>query len=263
MTNSEINNDWRKVAAAIYKKPTDGKIFGAAELDVTDLENFIAKKRKEGLKITLTHIFALIISRGIREIPELNCYARRGKIILRDQVDAMVSVLIADSEMSSVRVENADKLNLTQIAEVLSEGIKNARAGDENKTMQMKSVIGKIPWPLRTWLFNILKTLAINWGIPIRKAGLHDRAFGSFVLTNIGSIGLDMGFPAMFPISNVSFVFVMGGVYKKPVVINDKIVIRKIMSISSAMDHRTADAVHGGKLFRHIKRMIREPELLE
>ena len=82
-------------------------------------------------------------------------------------------------------------------------------------------------------------------------------------MTNIGSIGLDTGYPALFPISNVSFVFVMGGIYKKPVVENDEIIIRRIMTISSAMDHRTADAIHGGRLFKYIKRMIIEPELLE
>jgi pyruvate dehydrogenase E2 component (dihydrolipoamide acetyltransferase) len=263
MSESEINNDWRKVAAAIYKKPADGKIFGAADLDVTELEEYISRKRKEGLKITLTHIFTLIVARGLVEIPELNTYVRRGRIILRKQVDAMVSVLVGEGEMSSVRVDNADQLTLEQLAEILSTGIKEARKGDENKTMQMKGVIGRIPWPLRTWLFNLLKLISIKWGIPIPRAGLSDRSFGSFVMTNIGSIGLDLGFPAMFPISNVTFVFVLGGVYKKPVVVNDTIEIRRIMTISSAMDHRTVDAIHGGKLFRYIKRMIKNPEILE
>jgi hypothetical protein len=129
--------------------------------------------------------------------------------------------------------------------------------------MRMKGVIGKIPWPFRTWLFNLLKIVAIRWGIPIPRAGLSDRSFGSFVITNIGSIGLDLGFPAMFPISNVTFVFVLGGIYKKPVVVNDEIVIRRVMTLSSALDHRTVDAVHGGKLFRYIKQMVRQPELLE
>ena len=263
MTESPLNNDWRKVASAIYKKPTDGKIFGSVEVDVTDLEAFITKKRKEGLKITLTHIFTLIVARALKEIPELNCYVRRGNIIHRKQIDAMISVLIGDNEMSSVRIEKADQLNLSQLEEKLTEGIQSARNGSENKTMQMKGVIGKIPWPLRTWIFNLLKTITIKWGISLPSIGLTSKNFGSFVITNIGSIGLDSGFPALFPISNVSFVFVMGGVSKKPVVVDDEIVIRRMITLSSAMDHRLVDAVHGGKLFRFIKQMVREPELLE
>lgn len=263
MSDIEINSDWRKVAAAIYKKPSDGKIFGSVEVDVTDLEEFISLQRRNGLKITLTHIFTLIVARGITEaVPELNTYVKRGRIIERKQADAMVSVLLADGSMSSVRVENAETLTLQECADILSEGIKGSRSGDENKTMSMKGVMGKIPWPFRTWIFNLVKTISIKWSIPIPALGLTDRGFGSFVMTNIGSIGLDTGFPALFPISNVSFVFVLGGVQKKPVVINDQVVIRRMMTLSAAMDHRTADANHGGKLFRHIKLMIRQPELL-
>jgi len=264
MVQSDINTDWRKVAAAIYKKPSDAKIFGSVELDVTDLEVYVTRKRKEGLKITLTHIFTLIVARGIREaVPELNCYVKRGNIVEREQVDAMVSVLLADGSMSSVKIENADKLSLAQSVDAISNGIKASRSGDENRTMKMKGIMGKIPWPLRTWIFNLIKVLTIKWGISLPGLGLSSNNFGSFVMTNIGSIGLDTGYPALFPISNVSFVFVMGGIAKKPTVVKDKILIRRIMTISSAMDHRTADAMHGGKLFRFIKRLVKEPELLE
>jgi pyruvate/2-oxoglutarate dehydrogenase complex dihydrolipoamide acyltransferase (E2) component len=264
MTKSEFNTDWRKVASAIYKKPSDAKIFGTAEVDVTELEEYVTRKRKEGLKITLTHIFTLIVSRGLREeAPELNCYVRRGNIVKRDQVDTMVSVLLADGTMSSVKVDNTDLLSLSEFADKLREGIKESRSGDENSTMKMKGIIGKIPWPFRTWIFNFIKFLTIKLGVSIPGTSLDSNSFGSFMVTNIGSIGLDTGYPALFPISNISFVFVMGGISKKPVVINDEIVIRKIMPISSAMDHRIVDAMSGGKMFRYIKRMAKEPELLE
>jgi pyruvate dehydrogenase E2 component (dihydrolipoamide acetyltransferase) len=264
MTQSAINSDWRRVAAAIYKKPSDAKIFGSVELDVTDLEAYVTQKRQEGLKITLTHIFTLIVARGIREeVPELNSYVRRGNIVERAQVDAMVSVLLADGSMSSVKVEHADRLSLAQSVDAISNGIKASRGGEENRTMKMKGIMGKVPWPLRTWIFSLVKFLTIQLGISIPALGLSSNNFGSFVMTNIGSIGLDTGYPALFPVSNVSFVFVMGGIKKKPAVVKDKIEIRRIMTISSAMDHRTVDAMHGGKLFRYIKRMVKEPELLE
>lgn len=82
-------------------------------------------------------------------------------------------------------------------------------------------------------------------------------------MTNIGSIGLDTGYPALFPISNVAIVFVMKGISKKPVVVNDRIVIRRMMSLSCALDHRVVDASHGGILFRSIKQAVRKPETFE
>jgi pyruvate/2-oxoglutarate dehydrogenase complex dihydrolipoamide acyltransferase (E2) component len=256
--SNEINTDWRKVSAAIYKKPVDSKIFGSVEVDVTDLEIFISKLRKQGIKLTLTHVFTLIIARAIKsDVPELNCFVRRGNIIQREQVDAMVSVLVQDREMSSVRIENADKLNLFQLVDELSEGIAKLRTGNEDKTMQMKGIIARIPWPFRGWIFNFIKTLTVSWGISLPFIGLTANNFGSFVITNIGSIGLETGFPALFPISNVSMVFVLGGVSKKPIVINDTIEIRRVISLSSALDHRLVDAIHGGKLFKIIKDRVR------
>ncbi len=264
MSRSELNTDWRKVSSALYKKPADGKIFGSVEIDVTDLEAYVNEKRKEGLKITLTHIFTLAVGRALKnEVPQLNCYVRRGNIIHRKQIDAAVSVLLRDNEMSSVRVENVDQLNLTQLTEVLTDGIQQSRSGDESKTMQMKSKLARIPWPFRGWLFSLIKTLTVKWGISAPSLGLTANNFGSFVVTNIGSIGLDSGFPALFPASNVAFVFVMGGVSKKPVVINDEIVIRRMITLSSAMDHRVVDAIHGGKLFKYIKQVVRDPSVLE
>ena len=129
--------------------------------------------------------------------------------------------------------------------------------------MKMKKVFDKIPWPFRSMIFNFLKWLTIKMSISLPKAGLKANNFGSFMVTNVGSIGIDNGLPALFPISNVSFVFSMGSSQKKPVVINDEIVIRKMMYIGSTVDHRIVDAMHGGKLFRYIKRMVRNPELLE
>ncbi len=42
----------------------------------------------------------------------------------------------------------------------------------------------------------------------------------------------------------------MGGVNKKPYVVNDIIVPRRIISLGAALNHRVVDAMHGGKLFR-------------
>jgi len=264
MTSINLNNEWRRVAASVYRKPVDSKIFGFVEIDVTDLEVFISEKRKEGLKITMTHFFTLAVARALKnDVPELNCFIRRGNVIQRKQVDAMVSVLVKDSEMSSVRVPNADQISLNELVDVFNEAVQNSRKGDENSTMRMKGFLGKIPWPFRGWFFGLLKFMTVTLGISIPSIGLTADNFGSFVISNIGSIGLDTGFPALFPVSNVAMVFVMGVVSKKPVVVDDRVVIRRMISLSCAFDHRLVDAIHGGKLFKSMKQSVRNPGLYE
>jgi pyruvate/2-oxoglutarate dehydrogenase complex dihydrolipoamide acyltransferase (E2) component len=263
-SNEGINNSWRKVSVSMYKKPSDSKIFGSVEIDVTDLEHYISQKRKEGLKITLTHIFTLAVARAIKQdIPELNGYVCRGNIVSRDHIDAVVSVLIQDSEMSSVKIHDADILTLVELSALMSEEIKNSRQGSENSTMKLKKTVSRIPWPLRTWIIRAIKKITIDWGIPLPFLNLTPNSFGSYMVSNIGTIGLDMGYPALFPISNVPLVLIMGGISKKPYVVNDQILIRRVISLGAALDHRVIDAMHGGKLFRYIKYIVNNPTVLE
>lgn len=261
---NEYNSNWRKVASTIYKKPIDSKIYGMVELDVTELEKYVAKKRKEGVKTTLTYLLTLIIGRGLRqEVPELNTYLKRGKIKQRDQVDGTVSVLLPGGQMGSVKIENADQLTTEEISEEIGRNIANSRKGNENDAMQSKSMLANVPWPFRNLLFKIYRTITINWGISLPMIGLDSNSFGSYVVSNIGTVGLDTGFGSLLPSSNISFIMILGTVNKKPVVLNDEIVVRKIMWLSSTLDHRVVDGSHGGRLFRVIKKLAKNPELLD
>jgi len=264
ISSEQHNTDWRKVASSIYKKPRDSKIYGSVDLDITDLEKFIARKRREGVKTTLTQIMTLIISRALREeVPELNAYIKRGKVVKRKSVDAMVSVLLKGNEMGSVKIENADTLTIAELTDVIADKIKQSRSGDENSAMQSKHMLSSVPWPFRNWLFNLYKVMTIDWGVSLPVINLSSDSFGSFNLSNIGTLGLDTGYAALLPSSNLSIVLIIGKDYKKPVVINDKIVVRKVFTLSATLDHRVVDGSHGGKLFRFIKYMLKNPELLD
>ncbi|MEI6060076.1 MAG: 2-oxo acid dehydrogenase subunit E2 [Bacteroidota bacterium] len=261
---AELNSGWRKVASSIYRRPTDSKIFGSVEIDVTDLTTYIAAKRKAGIKATLTHVFILAAARALKtEVPELNTYIRRGNVVLREHIDVMVSVLLPGSQMGSVLIRDADQLSLEDLVRVMSEEVKTSRKGSENKTMQMKDKLAGIPWPLRNWILRLLKTVTTDWGFSFPKLGLSANSFGSFVVSNIGSLGLDMGYPALFPSSNVSFVLILGGVNRKPMVVGDQILPRTVLSLGAALDHRVVDASHGGLLFRYLKNVVKNPQLLD
>ena len=263
-SSTKYNSNWRKVASTIYRKPIDSKIYGTVELDVTDLEKYISKKRKEGVKTTITYILTLIVGRAIRqEVPELNTYVKRGKIKQRKQVDATVSVLLPGGQMGSVKVENSDQLTISELSDEIAKNIRESRKGEENDTMQSKNMLSSVPWPFRNWLFRLYRTITIHWGISLPGIGLDSNSFGSYVISNIGSVGLDTGYGSLLPSSNVSVVWILGSINKKPVIINDKIVPRRIMSLSATLDHRVVDGSHGGRMFRQIKHYVKNPELLE
>jgi pyruvate dehydrogenase E2 component (dihydrolipoamide acetyltransferase) len=260
MEHFDPNNPWRIAAAAIYRKPTDSRIFGTVELDVTELEAFVLQKRREGLRATIMHPLILLLARGVRtEVPEMNCYVRRGRLVHRDHINVTVSVLTeGGTQISSVTVPDADRLSLSELSETLLKSVRDSRQGNQEKASGSKGLLTNIPWPFRTWLVRIAKWITVDLGIPLPALGLSPDAFGSFIVSNIGSIGLDVGYAALLPLSNVSCVITMGSVQSKPVVLDDRIVARRILTINAVFDHRVADAVHVGRMFKYLKAFIKE-----
>lgn len=261
----DFNNTWRRVAASVYKKPKDGRISGTVELDVTELEEYIQRQRQNGLKVTFTHFFLGALARGIREVaPEFNTYLLRGNILPRETIDAALSVLIEqDTQMSSVVIKKADEKSLKDLVELLTHELNKFKKGNESQTMRSKSLAAILPWPLRTWVVDALRVITMEWGIALPALGLNPHSFGSFVLTNIGSVGLDIGYPSLLPFSNVSAVVALGKVNTKPGIIEGKIVPRRMVQVSASIDHRLVDAQHIGLLFRFLKSAVKNPQQFE
>lgn len=253
---------WRILTTIIYRKPRDSKIFGSVEFDVTEVEAFIAEQRKQGLKITLTHVFLLAFARGVAEVaPEINCYVRRGRIVQRQSVDVSLSVLVGE-QMTSVKVDNAAQLNLRELCAHLQTEIQKARKKADSPGEGSKGIITRIPWPLRQWVFDFIRWLSIDWGISMPFLGVSPESFGSFVLTNIGSIGLDVGYTALAPYSNVAMVLSQGKVRWKPAVVDGQVVPRRMITVSAALDHRVVDAAQAGRLFRYVVEALKGLELV-
>ncbi|MFN0213402.1 MAG: 2-oxo acid dehydrogenase subunit E2 [Saprospiraceae bacterium] len=259
-----VNNDWRKLTAVLYRKPQDSKVFGSVEFDVTELEEFISVRRQNGLKLTMTHIFVLAFARGLKEAaPEINCFVRRGKIIQRGSVDVSLSVLVKGGNLSSVKVVGAENFTLEDLCVFLQQSILNVRQGQDDKIKKTVTQLVSIPWPLRQWVADFVKWLSIDWGVPLPFLGVSPDSFGSLVYSNIGTMGLDVGYPALAPFSNVSMVISQGAASSKAVVVNGQIVPRRMITISAALDHRVVDGSQIGNLFYYVRNLIKNPELLE
>jgi pyruvate/2-oxoglutarate dehydrogenase complex dihydrolipoamide acyltransferase (E2) component len=254
-----LNTPWRLTAATIYKKPSESKILGSVDLDVTDLEQKISELRKKGVKVTLTHFITLVTAKAIaEEVPQFNTYLKRGAIHAYPEVVASVTLKLPNGELSSMKINSPEKLNIKEIVYSLQARIDEARKGVESNTNQMKGTLGKIPWPFRTWLYKLLKFLTLDLGLSFPF--LSAQSFGTYVISNVGTLGLDGGYPALLPTGNLSLVLVLGRVREMPWVHEGNIVPRKILKLSAALDHRVVDAEHGGRLFNYLRKAIRHPE---
>ena len=261
----KFNTPWRLMSTAIYSAPKDSKVYGTLEVDVTKAEKYIKDQRQSGNKITMTHLVTAALARSLAfNAPEVNCYVRRGKIIPRDYFDIAVSVNIRSGrEMSAVIVKNAHLLTVSQIAEEIRLKAATTRSGKETKSMKNKYLLSKIPWPIRNWIYNLVRWIVNDVGINMKFIGLSTDAFGSIMLSNIGTHGLSTGMPALFPAGKLPAVIVMGKTEIKPTVIDEKIVARSILPLTGTFDHRIMDGGQIGKLARGVARRLAKPEELD
>ena len=83
---------------------------------------------------------------------------------------------------------------------------------------------------------------------------------GSFTITNYGAIGASTGIP-IIKHPEVAILGV-GKITKKPVVVDNEIVIRDILPITLCIDHRVIDGADAGRFLGRLKAYLDDPMLL-
>jgi pyruvate dehydrogenase E2 component (dihydrolipoamide acetyltransferase) len=93
-----------------------------------------------------------------------------------------------------------------------------------------------------------------------RKIDLPELRGSTFTITNYGVVGASYG----TPIINYPEVAILGlgKIEDRPVVREGQIVIRKIMPLSLAFDHRVIDGVEAGRFLGVVIQHLQEPELM-
>jgi pyruvate dehydrogenase E2 component (dihydrolipoamide acetyltransferase) len=261
----QFNTPWRVTAAAIYTTPTDSRVYGTLDIDVTDAKRFLDEKRGTGVKITMTHLATAVLARAVAfDVPEMNCFIRRGRVVGRERIDVMVPVAIGGGEgVSAIIIKDAHARTVTSIAEEIRSSAEKNRAGEESKTAQNKYLLNRVPWPFRRPVFRFLKWITVDMGVKIKSLGLSADSFGSFVVSDIGSFGLNTGMTSLMPAAKVPAVIVLGKIEDKAIVRDGQIEIRTMLPLTGTFDHRIVDGLQIGKLARGIKRNFRKPAWLD
>ena len=83
---------------------------------------------------------------------------------------------------------------------------------------------------------------------------------GSFTLTNLGNFGIDAFTPIINPPECA--ILGVGRIVKKPIVQNDEIAIRHMLTLSLTFDHRVVDGAPAAQFLQTVSQYIQNPYLL-
>ena len=196
------------------------------ELDLTQLVELRKRLKpqleEKGIKLTYLPFFIKVAAIALKEFPQVNACF--------DEEDR--SIL----ELSNVNVGFAADTKNGLMVPILKDA-------DKKSIKEIAGEISKLAADAREG-----------------KISVDDLKGGGFTLTNIGSIGGMMSVPVVY--HPQAAIMGMHSITPRPVVRDGEIVIRDIMYISLAFDHRIIDGADAARFAGRMKQLLENPVLM-
>ena len=237
----------RKIAIASWSSPKEGNIYGKMSVDMGNALRYIDYLRTTfGHKVTITHLVGKAAGVAYKDCPDLNGRIFLGKYIPHKTVDmAFLVSLEGGKDLAKFKVCDMDKKSISQIALELKEGAERLRQGKDANFEKPKNLIRVLPtWIIRPLLW-LTGYITGAMGIDVKALGLERFPFGAAIITSVGMFGLDEGYAPQTPFARVPVYITIPEVKKRPVVMNDEIVIRPMLDLTATIDHRFLDGHRG------------------
>ncbi len=260
---------FRKLAMGTWRSVGDPSVYGILEVDMTNAKVFMETcSRSSGVKITPGHLVGKAITQAFKERPEINGLIRGSRIYLRKHVDLFYQVNIPGGGENSVKkaslsgttVFGAESMSVVEIAQTLNRKSELVKTDKDSELSHTLKIIKLVPWSCIRWFLNITSFLCYGLNLNLKWLGIPKDPFGSVMITNVGSFGIDLAFAPLVPYSRVPLLLTVGAMKETPAVKDGQVVIKTILPIGVTFDHRFMDGVHAAQMARAFKRCFEEPE---
>lgn len=261
-------SSFRKMAMGTWKTVGDPSVYGSLDIDMTKALSLMKKiKDEKGLNLTPGHLVGKAIAHCLKIRPELNGLIRGSKLYLRDSVTLFYQVNIPGgddgiqkADLAGVNIPKAEELSAIEIAETLRDKANDLRTGKDSVLKKNMNAFRYIPWILTRLYLNLGSFLMYGLNLNVSFLGLPRDPFGSVMITNIGSLGIDRAWAPLVPYSRVPLILAVGEVKDQAVVEEGEIVVKPILSVGVTFDHRFIDGVQGAHMAREFKKCFDDPE---
>mgnify|MGYP000494476542 FL=1 len=250
----------------IMKRRSDAQVFYSQEIPIAPLDEYIAKKDAEGIKMSYMAIIYASLVRIIAEKPLINRFVMNGKIYARNSIDIS---LVIKKGMSETADETPLKLhfdgseNIFDIRNRLEQTIiQNKEVTAENATDKLAKTLSFVPSWLIKFIVNFLMFLDRHDLLPkfiIEASPFHTSAF----LTNVGSLGIDSIYHHLYDFGTTGVFLAMGKKKKSLINVDEALAEEKTLSLRWVLDERICDGYYYANSFKTLFRYLRKPELLE
>jgi pyruvate dehydrogenase E2 component (dihydrolipoamide acetyltransferase) len=228
---------FRKIAMGSWRTASDPSVYGLLEIDVTPALKWIEENQKKTAnKISISHLVGKAVAHVMAERPEINGMIRFSRIYHRKHVDLFYQVNIpgdpanpvAKATLSGVTVRKAETMSVMQIADELGKKAQHLKKGGKNELSKSMNTLGMIPWSLVRFFINTTSFLNYDLRLNLTWAGMPRDPFGSVMITNVGSIGVDLAWAPLVPYTKVPLLLTVGAIRDRAWAVNGKCEVRPI-----------------------------------
>lgn len=255
-----------RLMPSIMKERSDSQVFFNQDVVITAIDEYIAKKAEEGIKITLMDIVFAAVVRIIGQRKQLNRFAINGRIYNRNDITISIAVkkqLSDDGEETTIKIPFTGKEDIYEVTKKIQDMIEeNKKVETENGTDKLAGALAKIPSGILKIAVGILVKMDKHGILPksiINVSPFHTSCF----ITNVGSIGIDSIYHHLYNFGTTSMFIAIGKKKKSYVYEDDEIYKEKCINIGFVGDERICDGYYYAYSFRMLTKYLMHPELLE
>lgn len=255
-----------RVIPHVMKDRSDSHVYYTQDLPIKSLDEYIAKKEQEGIRMSYMNIIYAALVRLLAEKPALNRFVMDGRTYARHGITISLAIkkeMTEEIEETTLKLPFTGAENIFEIKEKLDSAIeKNKDLNAENSTDKLAKLLSLVP----NWLFKLIISILMfldKHGIMpkavISASPFHTSAF----LTNVGSLGIDAIYHHIYNFGTTGVFLAMGKKKKSYVYEDDNIVQEKTISLAWVADERICDGFYYANALKSFYKYMRKPELLE
>ncbi len=259
-------SSFRRIAIGTWRNAYDPSVYGTIALRADKVMSYLeAIRERSGKRVTLSHLMAKAVAIMLSEMPDANAILRMNRIYLRSQIGVFFQVAMEDPEtgevdLSGATIFDAHKKSLLEIVAEFEAKVGTVRRREDKNLEGSRSLFKRVPFFLLNRLLDWISFFSYTLNLDLRWAGIPQDPFGSVMVTNIGSLGLEEAYVPLVPYSHVPLLIALGAVKDEAVVEGGQIVVGKVLRAFATFDHRVLDGMHAAKMSKTITRIFADPE---
>ena len=259
-------SSFRKIAIGTWRTAYDPSVYGTIELRMEAALRYIHEFReKTGKKLTVSHLMAKAAAMVLVECPDANALLRWNRVYLRQRIGIFFQVVLTDggagkADLSGATVYDVEKKSLGEIYDEFNAKVDAVRARKDPALEKSRQTFLGVPYLALNFVLRLISFLSYTLNLDLSRFGIPNDPFGSMMITNIGTLGLDTAFVPLVPYSRVPILIATGAVKDEPVVDrHGQIVVGKVMRVNATFDHRFIDGFHASVMARVLRKWIENP----